>query len=91
VERVVGAVLLVGIFLMAALAAPVNHHTMSERDYIEHGYEQAVVRLYIGVFDKLITNPPGDEEQAAANFTRGIKAARHAREIALKGITEKED
>jgi len=62
---------------------------MSDRDCVEHGYEEVIVKLYHNLYDRLITNPPGDEEEASASFARGVKAARHARELAFKSMTEK--
>jgi hypothetical protein len=61
---------------------------MTDRDIIETAYAGAVEGLYKNLFDKLVTNPPGDEHEAAANFTRGVKTARHARDIALKGMKQ---
>jgi hypothetical protein len=73
--------------LLAAVGA-VSHFSasMSDRDIVEMAYADTVEGLYKNLFDKLITNPPGDEADASANFSRGIKTARHAREIALKNM-----
>ena len=83
-DRFLVAMLLVAIGGVAA--THLDHHKMTDRDIVDEGYSEAVVALYRGLFDKLVTNPPGDEKEATANFERGVIQARKARAIALESI-----
>jgi predicted glycoside hydrolase/deacetylase ChbG (UPF0249 family) len=63
-----------------------HHHHMDDHDAIEQGYAQALIVLYRSLYDKLVTNPPGDEHEAQANFERGVTQARKARTLALESL-----
>jgi hypothetical protein len=77
--------------VMGGASTHLAHRPMNEHDIVEEGYAEVVVALYKGLYDKLITNPPGDEHDAAANFQRGLTQARKARAIALESIHKDKD
>lgn len=85
-----GLLVIAGLVLIVALAnlGPTFETGTDEleRHCIDDGYENAIRGLYRHLFDTLITNPPLDDEQAEANFKKGLKTARRARLIALQSL-----
>jgi hypothetical protein len=85
-ERLLVTLLVIGIVITIGGAETINHRVMNDRDAVERAYEQAIMVLYKSLYDKLVTNPPGDEHEAQANFERGLTQARKARAIALESV-----